>query len=140
MPTDTPGSPGTPVILGALAIGKQLAEFCNQGKNMDAINALYSDNIVSVEACDMGNPDMPQTMTGKDAILGKNQWWSENHEVHDGSVTGPFPHGNRFVLLFNYEVTPKCGPMAGQRMKMQEAGLFTVDNGKVIKEEFFYDM
>ena len=30
--------------------------------------------------------------------------------------------------------------MAGQRMQMEEAGLYTVDNGKIIKEEFFYDV
>ncbi len=131
MPTDTSDT---------LAIGKQLAEFCNQGQNLDAINALYSDDIVSVEAFDSGNPDMPQTMTGIDAIRGKNQWWSENHEVHSGNVAGPFPHGDKFILLFDYDVTAKCGPMNGQRMQMQEAGLYTVENGKIVKEEFFYDM
>ncbi len=131
MPTDT---------TDALAVGKQLADFCNQGKNMDAINALYSDNIVSIEAVDCGSADMPQTMTGKDAVLGKNKWWSENHEVHAGKVTGPFPHGDKFILLFDYDITPKCGPMSGNRMQMQEAGLYTVDNGKITKEEYFYDM
>ncbi len=131
MPTDTTDT---------FAIGKQLADFCSQGKNLDAINGLYADNVVSVEAVDMGNPAMPQTMTGIDAIRGKNQWWSENHEVHSGEVTGPFPHGDRFVLIFNYDVTSKCGPMAGQRMQMEEAGLFTIENGKITREEFFYHM
>ncbi len=129
-----------PATQDALAIGKQLAELCSQGKNLDAIDTLYADDVVSVEACDSGNPDMPQTMTGIDAIRNKNQWWSENHEVHSGQVTGPFPHGDRFVLMFNYDITPKCGPMSGNRMQMQEAGLFTTDNGKITKEEFFYHM
>jgi len=123
-----------------LAIGKQLAELCKQGKNLEAVEALYSDDVVSVEAVDCGTENMPQTMTGKQAILGKNQWWCDNHEVHSGSVAGPFPHGDRFVLLLDYDVTPKCGPMAGNRMQMQEAALYTVDNGKIVKEEFFYDM
>ena len=131
MPTDTTDT---------LAIGKQLADMCNQGKNMDAINALYGDDIVSIEAVDSGSADMPQTMTGKDAVLGKNQWWCENHEVHSGKVTGPFPHGDKFILLMDYDITPKCGPMSGQRMQMQEAGLYTVNDGKIVKEEFFYDM
>ncbi len=134
MPTDTPE------ISEALAIGKQLADFCNQGQNLEAINALYADDIVSVEACDMGNPELPPTMKGIDAVRKKNQWWSENHEVHGGKVTGPFPHGDQFILIFNYDVTSKCGPMAGNRMQMEEAGLFTVENGKITKEEFFYDM
>jgi Zn ribbon nucleic-acid-binding protein len=131
MPTETSDT---------LAIGKQLADLCNQGKNLDAINALYADNIVSIEAVDCGSADMPQTMTGIDAVRGKNKWWSENHEVHSGEVKGPFPHGDRFVLIFKYDVTPKCGPTAGNRMQMVEAGLFTTDNGKITKEEFFYHM
>ena len=122
------------------AIGKQLAALCNQGKNLDAVNTLYSNDIVSVEALDMGNPDMPQTMTGIDAIRGKNQWWIDNHEVHSSTTTGPFPHGDRFILIFDYDVTPKIGPMAGKRMQMQEAVLYTVSKGKIVKEEFFYEM
>lgn len=134
MPTGTPGTSET------LAIGKQLVELCNAGKSLDAINALYADDIVSVEAVDMGNPNLPQTITGKDAVLGKNQWWSENHEVHAGQVVGPFPHGERFITVMDYDVTPTCGPMAGQRMQMQETGLYTVKDGKIVKEEFFYHM
>ena len=30
--------------------------------------------------------------------------------------------------------------MEGQRMQMQEAGLYTVAGGKITQEEFFYDM
>jgi ketosteroid isomerase-like protein len=132
MPTDT-------ALTETLTVGKKLADLCNQGKNIDAINALYDNDIVSVEAM-CGSEDMPQTMKGKDAILGKNQWWLENHEVHSGTVAGPFPHGDRFILIMNYDVTPKIGPKAGQRMQIEEAGLYTVKNGKVTKEEFFYDM
>tara|TARA_R110002111_G_scaffold171864_2_gene237453 strand:+ start:1454 stop:1855 length:402 start_codon:yes stop_codon:yes gene_type:complete len=123
-----------------LAIGQQLADLCNQGKNIDAIKALYADDIVSIEAMDCPETDMPQTMKGKDAILGKNQWWSENHEVHSGEAVGPFPHGDRFILFFNYDITPKCGPTAGNRMQMEEAALYTVSNGKITQEEFFYHM
>ncbi len=35
-------------------IGKSLVEFCRQGKGIEAINTLYSADIVSVEA--MGGP------------------------------------------------------------------------------------
>lgn len=30
--------------------------------------------------------------------------------------------------------------MAGQRMQMQEAALYTVTDGKIVHEQFFYDM
>jgi hypothetical protein len=79
-------------------------------------------------------------MEGIKAIRGKNEWWITNHEVHGSNVSGPWPHGDRFVVCFEYEVTPKVGPMAGKRMKMDEAALYTVKDGKIAQEEFFYDM
>ena len=52
-------------------------------------------------------------------------------------VTGPFPHDDRFVVIFDMDVTNKA---MGQRFQMQEAALYTVANGKIVREEFFYAM
>ena len=77
--------------------------------------------------------------SGSDTRFGiKTQWWSDNHEIHSAAVTGPYPHGeDRFAVRFEYDITNK---LSGQRMQMDEVGLFTVDAGKIVKEEFFYDM
>ncbi|MEM7627071.1 MAG: nuclear transport factor 2 family protein [Planctomycetota bacterium] len=119
-------------------LANQLAALCREGKNLEAIEKLYADDIVSTEV--MGTPEMPARMEGKDAIKGKNQWWFENHEIHGGDVQGPFPHGDQFILAFSYDMTPKCGPMNGQRGQMQECGLYTVRDGKITEEKFFYHM
>ena len=79
-------------------------------------------------------------MEGIEAIRKKNQWWFENHEIHSSGAKGPWPHGDRFIVLFKIDVTAKAGPMAGKRMQAEEAGLYTVKDGKIVKEEFFYDM
>ena len=63
---------------------------------MEAIDTLYSPDIVSLEA--HGTPQAPAEMKGIDKIRGKNQWWTENHEVHSASVEGPFPHNDRFAV------------------------------------------
>lgn len=116
-------------------IADELVALCKQGKNMEAIEKLYSSDIVSVEAS--ASPGMDQTQTGIEAIKGKNKWWVDNHEVHGGEVNGPFPNGDRFIVHFKFEVTPK---QTGQRMSLEEMGLYTVKNGKIVKEEFFYSM
>ena len=121
-----------------LEIGKKLVELCRQGKNMEAIETLYSPEIVSIEVS--GSPSMPARMEGMEAIKGKSEWWIQNHEVHGAEVDGPWPHGDRFIVRFKYDITGKSGPMAGKRMTMDEAGLYTVKDGKVTQEEFFYDM
>jgi ketosteroid isomerase-like protein len=119
-------------------VAKKLVELCRAGKALEAINTLYSPNIVSIEAMSMGV--MPARMEGLNAIRGKAEWWEANHEVHSAELDGPWPHGDRFIVRFRYDVTAKAGPMAGKRMKLDEAGLYTVKDGKVVQEEFFYDM
>ena len=117
-------------------IGNKLVAFCKEGKNLDAINELYGDNIESVEA--VAPPEGERVAKGIDAIRGKNQWWGENHEIHSASVEGPWPHGNeKFAVHFSYDVTNKP---SGNRMKLDEIAVYTVDGGKIVKEEFFYDM
>ena len=74
------------------------------------------------------------------AIRAKSEWWKNNHEIHRAEVSGPWPHDDRFIVRFSYELTAKAGPMAGKRFSMEEAGLYTVKDDKVVMEEFFYSM
>jgi ketosteroid isomerase-like protein len=122
----------------SMKVGKELADLCRQGKSMEAIETLYSPDIVSIEAETQGT--MPARIEGVDAVRGKAEWWEKNHEVHDATVEGPWPHGDRFIVRFKFDVTAKGGPMAGKRMTLDETALYTVADGKVVQEEFFYSM
>jgi len=121
-----------------LTVGKKLVELCQQNKNMEAIDTLFSPDIVSMEA--MGGPGMPAKITGIEAVKGKNESWLANHEIHSASIEGPWPNGDKFIVRFKYDVTAKAGPMASKRMTMDEAALYTVKDGKITQEEFFYSM
>jgi hypothetical protein len=123
--------------MSAKQVGQKLVDYCKKGKNLEAIEKLYSKEVVSVEA--MGNPQMPAEMRGIDAVRGKNKWWFDNHEVHSALAEGPFPHNDRFAVKFHYEMTPKEGPMKGKRQKMDEVGIYTVKDGKIVREEFYYE-
>ena len=114
-------------------VGEKLVAFCREGKNLEAIETLYSNDIVSVEA--QGDEQMPAEMRGIDAIRGKNQWWIENHEVHGATVEGPMVNHDRFAVIFDYDVTMK---QSGQRMNMREIALYTVADDKITHEAFFY--
>ncbi|MCB9753681.1 MAG: nuclear transport factor 2 family protein [Myxococcales bacterium] len=119
----------------AKSVGEKLVALCREGQNLRAIETLYSDDICSVEA--MSGEGFPREMQGKQAALGKGKWWSENHEVHRSTVKGPYPHGDdRFAVIFDYDVTSK--PMGNQRIQMEEVAIYTVSNGKIIREEFFF--
>jgi ketosteroid isomerase-like protein len=118
-----------------LPIATRLIELCREGKNHQAMTELYSKDIVSVEA---GAPPGESPITnGIDATMAKGQWWMDNHEVHSAKVSGPWPNGNRFMVRFEYDVTFKP---TGARMMMDEIALFTVTDGKITREDFFYTM
>ena len=69
-------------------VAEELVSLCRAGRNLDAINTLYSPDIVSVES--MGNETMPRETKGLDAIMEKNRWWSENNTVNSATIEGPF--------------------------------------------------
>lgn len=122
--------------MSAAEVGRKLVELCREGRNIDAINDLYADDVVSVEAMDP--PEGEREVHGVEAVRAKNQWWSANNEVHDASVSGPFPHGDdRFAVHYTFEVTFKP---TGERFPMEEIGVYSVEDGKVVREEFFYAM
>ena len=125
-------------MTSTLDVGRKLVALCREGKNLEAVNSLYAPDVISIDA--HGDESMPARMQGIEAVRRKNQWWFENNTLHGNEVNGPFPHGDRFIVHFKGEVTPGVGPMAGKRMSFEEAGLYTVRDGKIVQEEFFYHM
>lgn len=117
-------------------VADKLVELCSKGAFDEVVDNYYADDIVSIEP--VGGEGMPARMEGLDAVKGKNQWWIDNHEVHAVQVDGPFVgDGDQFAVRFQLDVTPK---MTGQRMKMVEMALYTVRDGKIAQEEFYYYM
>jgi ketosteroid isomerase-like protein len=124
--------------MNTLEVGKKLVELCKAGKDTDALETLYAPNVVSIEP--QSGPDMPARVQGIDAHRKKTKWWYDNHTIHSHQVQGPYPHGDRFIVRFEYDVTGKAGPMAGKRMKIEEGALYTVEDGKITQAEYFYAM
>ena len=116
-------------------IGQKLVDLCKAGKNADAMQQLYANDIVSVEA---GAPpgESPEAK-GLGACVEKEQKWSAAHEIHGASVDGPYPNGDRFAVLFDYDLTRRADK---KRFHMKEVALYTVKNDKIVREEFFYSM
>ena len=115
------------------AVAEELVSFCRAGRNLEAINTLYSPEIVSIES--MGNEQMPREQKGIDAIRQKNQWWADNNVVHSAVVDGPFIGEDKFAVYYKYDVTFKP---TGQRQPMEEMALYTVKDGKVAREQSVY--
>ncbi|ASD65505.1 nuclear transport factor 2 family protein [Bdellovibrio bacteriovorus] len=63
--------------------------------------------------------------------------FDEQMEMHGIEVEGPFPFGDRFAVHYKMDATEK---KTNKRIKMEEVALYTVKDGKIVKEEFFYRM
>ncbi len=116
--------------MNTMDVAEQLVALCREGRNIEAVQTLYADDIVSHEVM-----EPMQEVHGLESVLGKAHWWQGAHEVHSGSVDGPWPHGDQFIVRFQFDVTVKA---SGQRMQMDEVGLYTVRDGKIVEERFFY--
>ena len=118
-----------------MQVGTELVELCRAGKFREAIDTLYSPNVVSIEPRDF--PHVPARVEGIEAVRQKNIGFLGAHEIHKIEILGPFPNADRFIVHYKLEVTAKAGPMAGKRMPIEEAALYTVKDGKILKDEFF---
>jgi len=112
-------------------VAKKVVELTRKQAWKEAIDTLYSKDIVSVEARAMegGSPET----RGIDGVRGKTDWWVNNMETHSVKVSGPFVAHDRFVVQYDLDVTDKNSK---KRMQMSEVGVYTVKDGKIVREEF----
>jgi ketosteroid isomerase-like protein len=111
-------------------IAQRFTALCREGRFSEAGETFWSPDVVSIE------PMGPEPVArGLDALRAKHAWWEQNNEVHGSEVHGPYVHGDQFAVRFVIDTTTKA---TGQRMRLEEIGLYTVRDGKVVEERFFY--
>ena len=109
-------------------IAGQFVELCNQGKNFDVMQTMYAPDIVSVE------PNGEET-SGKTPVIQKSERFQAQNPISGEKVRGPFFNNpNQFAVHFTFEVTPKA---TGQRITVEEVGIYTVKDSKIAREQFF---
>jgi hypothetical protein len=111
-------------------VAEDLVALGRDGKIDDAGHKYWADDVVSLEAMD----GPMARVEGKAAVIAKGEWWYANNEVHEIGVEGPYVNGDQFAVRFRMDVTPKDG----ERTQMDEIGLYTVKDGKIVEERFLY--
>jgi hypothetical protein len=112
-------------------VGQKVVELVRKQAWHEALDTLYDKDIVSVEARTMDGSS-PETR-GMDGVRGKIDWWIENMQVHSFTANGPFAAHDRFVVQYDADVTDKNSK---ERRQLSEVGVYTVKNGKIVREEF----
>jgi hypothetical protein len=112
-------------------VAKKVVELTRKQAWYEALDMLYDDDVISVEAFGMGG-ESPETR-GKQGVRGKVDWWVNAMEVHSFEAQAPFVGHDRFVVQFDADVSDK---KTKERRKLSEVGIYTVKNGKIVREEF----
>lgn len=115
-------------------IADRLTQLCREGKYEAAQKELYSQDAISIEP--EGSPGL-QTVKGLDAIVEKgHQFQAMVEAVHSSTVSDPVIAGNTFAVAASLDITFK----GMGRMPMDEVAVYEVKDGKVVKEQFFYQV
>lgn len=113
-------------------VANRLVELCRAGQNMQAVDELYDESIVSIERDNASNP----RVVGKQNVIKKSeQWYAMVDEFHSGVISDPLIAGNHFTVTMNMEVSFK----EQGRMQIQEVCVYEVANNKIVREDFFYN-
>jgi len=112
-------------------VAQKVVELVRKQAWHEAVDTLYDKDIVSVEARTMDGSS-PEAR-GIKGVREKVHWWLENMEVHSFKANGPFVAHDRFVVQYDADVTDKNSK---KRFQLSEVGVYTVKNGKIVREEF----
>ena len=90
---------------------------------------LYSADAVSIENWD----GKAERYEGLEAIGKKGEvWMADVVEMHETSCSEPLVADSSFAITFTMDITYK----SMGRVKMTEMAVYTVKDGKIVKEEF----
>ena len=73
--------------------------------------------------------------SGKKNVLAKYRAWEANNEITAIDIEGPWVGATGFTLKYKIEIAQKA---TGQRTRMEEIAVYTVQNGKISREEFHF--
>lgn len=122
----TSGRGPSPADIGAVVV----EAFNEHRPDVELWDRFWSDDVESVEGLGVS-----QAWRGRDAMQAKGEAWIAEHTVHSATAEGPYVGATGFSIRFRMDVEEKS---TGNRILMEEIGVYTVRNGKVIREEFMY--
>lgn len=117
-------------------VAERLVALCRSGEYERAQDELYAADAASIEMEGLPSGAMGHAH-GLEAIREKGRKWAQNIvEIHAGDVSDPLVAGNWFSVRMSIDATYK--DMG--RVPMEEICVYRVRDGKIVQEQFFYDV
>jgi hypothetical protein len=115
-----------------LELGRQFVALFNQGLAEKIEREMYSPDIVSVEGHGVG-----MAWHGKKMVEAKAKEWMADNIIHGMRAEGPYAGSSGFAIKLEMDVETRS---KNTRSVHKEVGVYTVQNGKIVREEFMYGM
>lgn len=114
-------------------IANRLANYCREGQFETAQKELFADDMVSIEP--FPTPGFEKETKGREANVAKGLLFTSMvEEVHSIAISEPLLTENIIAFTMEMELTMK----ERGRTSMNELCVYTVKDGKIIAEQFFY--
>ena len=110
-------------------IGESLVALFNAGKSEEAESTWYHRKIESIE-------DDGSVFEGWKGVLEKGKWWKENFTVLSMHAKGPYVCSTGFAVVYSGRVRMTDGT----EVDSQECGVYTVEKGRIVREQFMRAM
>lgn len=106
-------------------IGESLVALFNAGKSDEAESTWYHRKIESIE-------DDGTVFEGAKGVAEKSAWWRSTFTVLSMQATGPYVCSTGFTVVYDGRVRSADGT----EIAIREAGVYTVEDGRIVREEF----
>lgn len=100
-----------------------------------AARTYWAENVVTIEP-EENDHGSAATATGYIEAHEKLRQWLAVCELQDIVIDGPFVTGNIFALFVDMVLTSRT---TGERRPFSEIAVYTVADGKITEERYFYD-
>jgi hypothetical protein len=113
-------------------IANRLVSMCRNGQVEEAKEALFAQNVKSIEPHE---GLLPKEIQGMEAIRAKAQLFMKHvEEYYNHSITEPLIAGNFFAITWVTDIQMK----GAARKTDTELCVYEVKDDKIISEQFFY--
>ena len=116
-------------------VARDFTALLRSGKFVAAGERYWSSDVASIEPADLPG-GIRTTVSGKAATLRKCTARFGTALIDEIGIDGPFVTGNQFALFLDL-VT--LDPASGARQPFTEIALYTVRDGQIAEERYFYD-
>ena len=116
------------------AVARDFTAMLRLGQFEAAGEKFWAPDVRSAEPAEISQ-DIPALVSGREAARLKARARFANKEIDDLGIDGPFVTGDQFALFLDMLITDLA---TGRTQPFAEIAIFTVRDGHIIEERFFY--